>query len=181
MLEIIVPAIEAFDESSSEFKEVLPAVKLELEHSLVVLSKWEKKFKKPFLSKEHKTPEEVFGYVEAMIQTPSYPENILQRMTQTNLDAINEYIESTESATTFRELPKKPGNHEIVTSELIYYWMVAFNIPAEYENWHLNRLFSLIRIASIKNSKPTKQSRSQMADERRRANEQRRQQLNTTG
>lgn len=181
MLEIIVPEVEAFDETTSEFKEVFPAIKLDLEHSLVTLSKWEKKYKKPFLTDKEKTPEEVFGYVEAMIMTPSYPPNILQRMSQDNLDQINAYIESSESATTFRDMPKKTGPNEIVTSELIYYWMTAFSIPAEYETWHLNRLFSLIRIASIKNSKPTKQSRREAAEDRRKANEARRAQFNTTG
>ena len=78
-------------------------------------------------------------------------------------------------------MPERKGHGEIITSELIYYWMVAFTIPFECEYWHLNRLFALIRICNIKNSKPKKMSRSEIASRNRELNAVRRAQYNTSG
>src|SRR5262252_653491 len=157
MLKLIIPGDEYFNQEDETF-ETVGDVELELEHSLVSLSKWESKFKKPFLSDKPKSAQEIYWYIDAMIITPIYPDDALTRLTKQNIDQINTYIESTESATTFGEMPERKGKGEIITSELIYYWMVAFNIPFECEYWHLNRLFALIRICNIKNSKPKKMS-----------------------
>lgn len=180
MLKIIVPGIEYFNEETEEFSSI-DDFELELEHSLISLSKWESKYQRPFLSNSDKTPEEIISYVEAMILTPNYPENLFQRFTNENFAQINRYIESKESATTFGEMPERKGRGETITSELIYYWMVAFSIPFECERWHLNRLFSLIRICNIKNSKPKKMSHSEIAARNRELNAQRRAQYNTRG
>lgn len=180
MLKILVPGVEYFDESTQTFSTV-GDFELELEHSLISLSKWESKHQKPFLGPAVKTPEEIVSYIEAMILTPTYPENLFMRFSQTNLDRINAYIESKESATTFGQMPERRGRGEVITSELIYYWMVAFQIPFECETWHLNRLFALIRICNIKNQKPKKMSRSEMAARNRQLNEQRKAQYNTRG
>lgn len=182
MLILIVPGDEVYNEITSEFETVGDVV-LHLEHSLLSLSKWESKFQKPFLGPEKKTPEELLSYVEAMILDKTYPEDLFNRLTSENLDAIDAYIESKQSATTFGRMPehKTRGRAEIITSELIYYWMVAFNIPFETESWHLNRLFSLIRICNLKNSKPQKMSRNEIAQRNRELNAQRRAQLGTTG
>lgn len=180
MLKLIITGDEFFDEKTSTF-ETVGDVELELEHSLISLSKWESKYQKPFLSSIDKTQEEVLGYIKAMILTPIYPENVLSRFTQKNYAEINDYIESKESATTFGHMPERRGRGEVITSELIYYWMVAFNIPFECECWHLNRLFALIRICNIKNQKPKKMSRSEIAARNRELNAQRRAQYGTTG
>jgi hypothetical protein len=180
MLTIIVPKTETFNAETSKFAVDEPSVVLELEHSLVALSKWEEKFKKPFLTKDPKTPEEILGYIEAMIVTAEYPKNIVYRMTRENLDEINSYIESSQSATTFKDVPKPKGPGETVTSELIYYWMVAFSIPPAYENWHINRLFNLIRIANIKHSNQSGTQKMTPTD-RRKLNEERKRQYNTSG
>ena len=180
MLKIIVSGEEFFDEATSTFV-TFDDFELELEHSLISVSKWESKFKKPFLAANEKTPHEILAYVETMILTPIYPEDLFVRLSQRNIDQINEYIESKESATTFGTMPEHKGRGETVTSELIYYWMVAFNIPFECERWHLNRLFALIRICNIKNSKPKKMSRSEIAMRNRELNAQRKAQYNTTG
>jgi hypothetical protein len=116
-----------------------------------------------------------------MIITPIFPRGIIDRLTQKNLDQINAYIESKESATTFGSMPERKGRGEIITAELIYYWMVAFNIPFETEIWHLNRLFALIRICNIKNSKPKKMSRNELAARNRELNEQRKALYKTSG
>lgn len=180
MLTITVPKTELFDERTEEFI-TLPPVVLELEHSLASLSKWESIVEKPFLGKTEKTAAETRFYIECMIVTPDFPRGIVQRMSRENLDQINAYLESAQSATRFGDMPKKSVQNEVVTAELIYYWLVAFRIPFEVETWHLNRLFSLIRICNAKNSPPKKRSAREIAAERRRLNEQRRQQYGTTG
>lgn len=180
MLKLFVIGTEYFDEETETFESVGDC-ELELEHSLLSLSKWESRFKKPFLSNTSKSNDEIFAYVEDMILTPDYPNDIISRLNQQNLDRINDYIESKESATTFGSMPERKGRGETITSELIYYWMVAFNIPFECERWHLNRLFALIRICNIKNSKPTKMSRNEIAQRNRTLNDRRRAELNTRG
>ena len=180
MLKLIVLGEEYFNEEAQTFESV-GDFDLELEHSLVSLSKWESKFQKPFLADNEKTSEEILSYVEAMIISPIYPPDLFARFSQENIKQINDYIESKESATTFGSMPARKGKGEIITSELIYYWMVAFNIPFECEYWHLNRLFALIRICNIKNSKPNKMSRNEIASRNRELNAIRRAQYNTSG
>jgi hypothetical protein len=116
-----------------------------------------------------------------MIQTPDFPPEVLDRLSQANFDAINDYIGAKMTATWFAEEKNVPPNREIITAELIYYWMLTFNIPMECENWHLNRLFTLIRICNVKNSKPKKMSASEMAQRNRELNAQRRAQMGTQG
>lgn len=180
MLKITVPGTEFFVEETSEFDMADP-VDLHLEHSLISLSKWESKYLRPFLGKEGKSTQELFYYIEAMIVSDNYPENIAQRFSQPNIDTINAYIDSAQSATIFGTMPEQKGRGEVITSELIYYWMVAFNIPFEVETWHLNRLFALIRICNLKNSNPKKRSRGEVARERAEINRKRREQLGTSG
>jgi len=180
MLTIVVLGDEFFDNDTNEFMTVGDVV-LELEHSLVSLSKWESIYEKPFLGKEKKSPGEIIGYIKAMILTPGIGPEVLNRLSADNLKAINDYIESKNSATTFGMMPEQSGRGETITSELIYYWMVAFTIPFECENWHLNRLFSLIRICNIKNGKPKKMGRHELASRNRMLNEQRRAQLSSSG
>ena len=180
MLKLLVIGTEYFDEETETFESV-GDFELELEHSLLSLSKWEAKFQKPFLNNNSKTSAEILFYVEAMILTPDYPDDVITRFDQKNLDKIHEYIESKESATTFGTMPERRGRGEIITAELIYYWMVAFNIPFECEHWHLNRLFALIRICNIKNAKPQKMPRHEIAARNRELNAKRRAELNTNG
>jgi hypothetical protein len=180
MLKLFIEGTEYYNEETETF-ETVGSFELELEHSLFSMSKWESKFQKPFLNNNEKTIAEVLGYVEAMILNPIYPEDVVSRLTQKNIDRINEYIESKESATTFGQMPERKGKGEVITSELIYYWMVAFNIPFECERWHLNRLFALVRICNIKNSKQKKMSKSEIAMRNRELNEQRKAQFQTRG
>lgn len=180
MLRIIIEGNENFDESTQTF-EALNDVVLELEHSLISLSKWESIYQKPFLSSAEKSPEEIFGYLNAMIITPNVDPDVLYSASQDTIDMIQKYIDSSQSATTFGMMPERRGPGEIITSELIYYWMVAFNIPFECETWHLNRLFALIRICNIKQSKPQKMSRREIAARNQELNAKRRAELNTKG
>lgn len=181
MYKLVVLEEELFDENTSEFI-ILEAIELELEHSLLSLSKWESFFEKSFLGTENKTDEETLYYVWCMILGDKYDRTIVNRFSDKNLIEINAYINSPQSATTFGEMPsvgRKIG--EVITAELIYYWMVAFTVPFECESWHLNRLFSLIKICNIKNSKQPKMSRNELAQRNQTLNAQRREKLKTTG
>lgn len=180
MLRIIIEGTETFNQETQTF-DTFDDVIVDLEHSLISLSKWESKHKKPFIVLEKKTTEETFDYLKAMVVTPNLDPDVLYRCSQKNIDMIQEYIDSSQSATTFGEMPGRRGPGEVITSELIYYWMVAFTIPFECEYWHLNRLFSLIRICNIKNSKPKQMSRNELAQRNAELNAKRKEQLNTTG
>jgi hypothetical protein len=180
MLTITVPGVEMFDEQSQEFTTQGDVI-LELEHSLVSLSRWEAKYEKPFLGEADKTSDELLGYVKAMVLTPNVEEEVFQKLTADNFEAINAYIDARMSATWFNEPAGPPKTREVITSELIYYWLTVFKIPFECETWHLNRLFTLIRICNIKQAKPKKMTRAEIAARNRNLNAQRKAQLGTTG
>lgn len=173
MLKLILLGEELFNEETSEFS-TLGDIVLELEHSLISLSKWESKHEKPFLTLAEKSADEIISYIECMIISPEVSPEVFSRFTQENLDQVNEYIDSKQNATTFGDMPEQKGKGETITAELIYYWMVAFNIPFECERWHLNRLFALIRVCNVKNQKPKKMSRAELAQRNRQLNAERR-------
>jgi hypothetical protein len=170
---------ESYDESTSSF---VPAGEfvLELEHSLVSLSKWESEWCVPFLSDKEKTPEQTLDYIRKMIIGTFPPEEIFQKLSEDNIIEINNYINATMTATRVPDRGGKRGG-ETITAELIYYWMIALGIPFECETWHLNRLLTLIKVCNIKNAPPKKRSRAEVAQDRRSLNAQRKAQLNTTG
>lgn len=182
MLKVTVKGQEHFNEATRQFSTV-GDVDLYLEHSLVSLSKWESIHQVPFLSSDEKTGGQLLDYVNCMSVNGSIPVEVLYRLTPENIKEINDYIESAQSATTFRNLPEQKGRRraDIITSELIYYWMVSYQIPFECENWHLNRLFALIKICGVKNSKPKKRSMRDIAAQQRELNAQRRAQFGTRG
>lgn len=179
MLKITILLSRVFNEETNKVER--SEVELELEHSLVSLSKWESKYEKPFLGKDEKTSEEILDYIRCMILTPDYPPDVLKHLSQENADAISAYIDAKMTATWFPPTPPGPPNRETITSELVYYWMSSYQIPWDAENWHLNRLFTLIRIFGIKQGKQTKRSRSDLMAERHRLNEQRRKQMGSSG
>ena len=180
MLTIIIPGNELYDENREEFV-YEPEITLQLEHSLVSLSKWESIYEKPFLTEKDKTPEEILEYIKAMILTPDFPPEVLNRLSRTNFEEINRYIDAKMSATWFNETPNQRRNREIITAELIYYWMISLNIPTEFQYWHLNRLFTLIKIFNIKNAPPKKMRPSEIAARNRQLNEQRKAELGSRG
>lgn len=180
MLTIRVGAVDVFDETADKF-DTQGGFELQLEHSLVSLSKWESEFEKPFLGKDAKTSEETLAYIRFMVLTPNPPGDFLQSLSKENLEAIHTYIDRKMTATWFSDQPGAPRSREVITSELVYYWMTVFNIPFECETWHLNRLFTLIRICNIKQAKPKKMSRSEIAARNRELNAQRKAQLGTRG
>lgn len=182
MLQIVVPGVELYDEERNLF---IPAQKdqtLQLEHSLVSLSKWESKWHKAFLSKREKTSEEVLDYIRCMTITRNVDPTVYDRLTSENILQINNYIEDSMTATYFAEDKTKPkASREVVTSELIYYWMIAQGIPIECEKWHLSRLLTLIRVCNVKNEPPKKMSRKSILSQNSALNAARRKRYNTKG
>ena len=179
MLKLVLPPIEFFDEQKHEFV-TLEGYTLELEHSLVSLSKWESIFEKPFLGPEEKTTDEILGYVWAMMLN-DVPLDVIKRLDDSHMDRVNTYIEARMTATWFTKEPKQRQTGEVITSELIYYWMISLDIPMECQYWHLNRLFTLIRVFNVKSQKPKKMSRGELLARNRELNAQRRAQLGTKG
>ena len=161
MLRITVPANELFDENEQTFITVKETT-LQLEHSLVSLSKWESKWHKAFLSRKDKTFEETIDYIRCMTITQNVNPIVYSCLTRDNIEEINRYIDDPMTATHFMERDMPSGSSDTVTAELIYYWMIAFNIPSEYQKWHLNRLIALIKVCNIKNQPPKKMSKGEI-------------------
>ena len=181
MLQITVPGIELWDEQKQEFSTEKDQT-LCLEHSLVSISKWESKWNKIFLdNKEPKSYEETLDYIRCMTLTQNVKPEVYARLTEENFKQINEYIEAPMTATTFFENHQGGSNREKISSELVYYWMVTFNIPFECQKWHLNRLLTLIRICNVKNAPPKKMSKRDVASQYASLNAARRKQMNSRG
>lgn len=181
MLTITVPiSPEGWDEAKQEFVDP-QHVTLQMEHSLISLSKWESKWRKPFYSKKEVSSEEMLDYIKCMTLTEGVDDDVYNHLTEKNVDEIKKYIENPMTATTFRKDNKSSANGETITSELIYYWMISSNIPFECQYWHLNRLLTLIRVCGIKNNPPKKRSKRDIMSQNAALNAARRKQLNTKG
>ena len=180
MLTIKIPAMEQWDELTETFVSTKEQT-LQLEHSLVSISKWEAKWCKPFLDNlVEKTVEEEIDYIKCMTLTQNVDPNVYRNLSNDNLNEIHKYIESPMSATI---IPKqnKGGIREIITSEIIYYWMIALNIPFECQKWHINRLIKLIEVCNIKNQSPKKMSKRDIMSRNAAINAARRKKLNSKG
>lgn len=151
MLQLTITAQEFFNEETQEFIQIKP-VTIQMEHSLVSISKWEAKWHKPFLTEDNKTDEELVDYLRCMTITQNVNPYAYYAVSNEQLKQVRAYISDPMTATTFREdKNKSKGKKQIITSEVIYYQMIALNIPMECQKWHLNRLLTLIRVVAIKN------------------------------
>lgn len=188
MLTIYVPGGEDFDEKTQEFITAKPT-KLVLEHSLISISKWEAKWHKPFLSNKNNTYEELLDYIKCMTITQNVDPNVYSHLSDENITQINDYIEDPMTATTFggdniRKQENRGRRGRIVTSELIYYWMISLQIPIEFEKWHINRLMTLIRVCNEENKAQdpnNKMSKAQLMARNRSLNAARRKKYHTKG
>lgn len=180
MLQITIPAVEKWDEIKEEFV-YTKAQTLQLEHSLVSLSKWESKWQKAFLSRRDKTYEETIDYIRCMTITQNVDPKVYYRLTDEHFELINEYISAPMTAVYFPEDKSEKHSRETVTAELIYYWMISLNIPFECQKWHLNRLLTLIKVCNIKNHPPKRRSRKEIMKQNAALNMARRKQFNTKG
>lgn len=182
MLQITIQPKELWDDSRQEF--IIPSVHkqtLSLEHSLVSISKWESKWHKPFISKDPKTLEETIDYIKCMTMTQNVNPEIYKYLTNDHISKINEYIDNPMTATYINEVKNGGLSREPVTSELIYYWMIALNIPVDFQKWHLNRLITLIKVCNLKNKPPKKMSKGEIMSRNAALNAARRNKLNSKG
>lgn len=179
-LTIDVPKVELFNEATGEFY-YSRDYRLVLEHSLVSLSKWESRWHKPFLTSKNKTRAEILDYIRCMTITQNIPDEAYSLIGTDLLDKIGDYISDSMTATTFSDKEKGRISREIITSEIIYYSMITYNIPMECQKWHLNRLLTLIKVCDLKNRPAKKMSRQELAARNRALNEQRKAALSTTG
>jgi hypothetical protein len=179
MLKVVIPGVELFDEMKDEFIYTKETT-LQLEHSLVSISKWESKWRKPFLMKEEKTIEETIDYIKCMTITQNVDNNVYKYIPNEIIVMVKDYIEEEMTATTFSN-EKKTINREIITAEIIYYWMIALNIPFECQKWHLNKLLTLINVCNIKNTPSKKMGRKEMAQRNSALNAARKKSLHSEG
>lgn len=184
MLTIEIPTREFYNELTNEFVNIKGQT-LKLEHSLVSISKWEAKWNKPFIGNENISPVEMLDYIRCMT-IGSAPDLVFyQALTPAEIKKITDYIDAPMTATTFsnhqegRGSPKRKGS--FITNEIIYYDMISYNIPMECEKWHLNRLLTLIKVCSIKNSPPKKMSKNEIRRHNTQLNAQRRAKLHSKG
>lgn len=181
MLTIVVTVIpEHYDEETEKFIDPV-TVNLQMEHSLVSIHDWESKWHKSFLSTRELTDEETLDYIKYMTITPNVPSDIYGYLSDDNIREIRDYISDPMTATTFPEDRSKKGSREIITAELIYYWMIELRIPVEFEHWHLNRLLTLIRVCNVKNQPQKKMSKRDIASRNAALNAQRRAKLHSKG
>ena len=173
-------APEGWDEKNEVFVEA-KTTRLQLEHSLVSLSKWESKWNKPFLSKDNKTTEETIDYIKCMTLTQNVKQEVYDHITQADVNKIVDYINAPMTATTFHGMNNSKRSNEQVTSELIYYWMISLNIPFECQKWHINRLLTLIRVCETKNNPGKKMSKRQIMSQNVALNAARRKKYGTKG
>jgi len=178
MLRITVPEQELYDERTEEFLYFKGGTLL-LEHSLLSISKWEAIWKKPYINTK-KTAEEALDYVRCMTINSNVNPLIYRCLTKENVKEINEYVDDVKTATTFND--SGGPQREVVTSEIIYYWMIAQNVPIEFEKWHFSRLITLLKVCAIKNNpNKKKMSASEIAARNRELNRARRKKYNTKG
>lgn len=179
MLKITIPSSRLYNEDTNEFINV-PETSLKLEHSLVSISKWESKFCKSFFYTKEKTKEELLEYIKCMTINDNVNADVYYGLTSSNIKDIKNYIDSPMTATTIRELSKAPSR-EIITSEILYYDMIAFGIPFECQKWHINRLITLIRVCNAKNGTQRKMSKAEQMAQYKALNASRRAALNSKG
>lgn len=182
MIRITIPKMELFDDRTQQFS-YREEQTLELEHSLVSISKWESKWYKAFLGKRDKTYEETLDYIRCMTLTPDVDPETYKYLTDDNIKEINNYIKAPMTASHIATSDNDDGrpNRDVVTSELIYFWMISLNIPFKCENWHLNRLLALIKVCNAKNSTPKKPNQKALASKYASMNAARRKQHNSRG
>ena len=180
MLKITIPAVEEWDEARQEFIST-KETELCLEHSLVSISKWESKWHKHFIGNRDLTSEMLIDYIRCMTLTQNVNPEVYYAMNDDVITQIKNYIDDAQTATWFAESNEKKYSRDIITSEIVYYWMIALQIPFECQKWHLNRLLTLIRVCNEKNQPEKKMSQAEVMRRNREINEARRRTLNTRG
>lgn len=183
MLTIVIPKQEVYNNKTGKFTETTKDYVLKLEHSLISISKWETKYKKPYLTSKEKTTSEIIDYIKCMTINSDVPDEVYLLLTNADVQNIMNYIEDPASATVIRNYGKgrRRQSVEEPTSELIYYWMISNNIPVEVcEKWRLNRLLKLIEVCNVKGN-PVQMSKQEILAMNAKLNAERCKKYGTTG
>ena len=179
-IKIKIPYQEYYDESLNEFISI-KETELTLEHSLVSISKWESKWHIPYLDEKEKTAEQYMDYVRCMTITQNVNSEIYKYIPDSEIMRIRDYINDPMTATTFKKEEGKGTTKKAMTSEVLYFYMLSYNIPAEFDKWHLNRLMTLIKVCNEENKPKKKMSRKQAISRYAELNAARRASLNSKG
>lgn len=150
MLTLVITPRRLWDERSNKFVKLDKETTIVLEHSLVSISKWEARWHKAFLADRKKTSEEMIDYIRCMTITKNVNPLVYNTLTDEQFQQIADYIEDPMSAAVVHGGKKKTNKREVLTSDMIYYYMVAAQIDWQAQTWHLNRLLKLIEIYGIK-------------------------------
>ena len=180
MLQLKIPSSQFYDENTNSFVQTKQQV-LQLQHSLLSISKWQAKWKKPFLGKDPHTLPQTINYIQCMTLNKNVDPMCYSLITDSNIASVNQYIQDPMTATWFSKKNRKAPSRDIITSQLIYYWMVSLQIPFECQKWHLNRLLTLIRVCNQKNAPAKKMRKQDLAKRNQALNAARKQQLHTSG
>lgn len=187
-IKIVIPEREFFDENAIDEDNphgkfvYSKSQEVTLEHSLISISKWESKWHIPFLDEKHeKTTEEFIDYVRCM-SLSNLPEETFENISERNKAEILLYINDSQTATWFREEGNPPPSSKIITSEVIYSWMIQNEIPFDpCQKWHLNRLMTLIRVCSLENMPAKKMSPASILSQNMSLNKMRRAMMHSKG
>ena len=178
---IHIPEQEFFNEQTNEFIYVKETT-FKIEHSLVAISKWESKWHVAFLDdKVEKTDEMIIDYIQCMTISQNVNPEIYNHLPPETIKEINDYIGDPMTATTFSNVNNVNNGGEFITNELVYYWMIAQNIPLECEKWHFNRLMTLIRVCSEKNTPNKKMNQRDILRNNKALNEARKKAMHSRG
>lgn len=183
MFDITIPAQELYNETSGEFINI-PEFHLQLEHSLISLKKWESKWHKPFIGRKDLSMEEMQDYVRCMTINKNIPEWYYSHIPPKYMNQIVDYIKDPMTATWFSNNDKvgaAKSKNDVITNEIIYYWMITLNIPVEFQKWHLEQLLTLIKVVSIKNQPKKKMNKKEEARQRAALNKARQNKYHTKG
>lgn len=165
---------------TNEFLEVKGRT-LKLEHSLVSLAKWEALYEKPFMENNSLPRNETLDYIRCMTITQNVDPNVYLIIDDKGVQEVDAYIKRPMTATKFSKRLQHKLNRDIITSEIIYYWMVVLEIPFECQRWHLNRLLTLINVCNLKNQKKNPMAKSDILRANADENARRRAMMNSKG
>lgn len=180
MFTVVIPEREFFDETGSRFVK-MEGGSFEIEHSLAAVAKWEARHGTPFFSMTDKTADESVDYIRCMTVTPDVNPDLYNRIDNELMAKINDYIATKQTATTIKMRAGLKKKSEIITAEVVYYWMITLGIPSEYDQWHMNRLFTLIEVFNDKSGPQKKMKQKDILAQNRALNEARKTKYKTKG
>jgi hypothetical protein len=154
---------------------------LQFEHSLLSLSKWEARTKKAFMATPTKTNETMLDYYADMLLTPGVRREVIYTLPPQVLSDLNDYINDPQTAAKPPGEPEK-GSVGIITSDLIYSWLVLSKIPFHpTETWHINRVLMLVNPVQHAMKPPKKRSVGERLSDWTRINEENKKRFNSNG